>query len=232
MSARTASRLIRPSAIHRFHVIAPRRQFITLPGTEATSLTESRILPYSSDSIYTIIADVDNYSNFLPYCRESKVTQWSSKDSTGKEWPSEAILRIGWGGIEESFTSRLFCLPGRELEALGGEAQTTLTKSELQHHSATLGIPAKANEIFKSISTKWTVKPFHYKPPSGQPQTDNATHPPRDQTEVNLSIDFQFSNPLYAALSKAVAPKVAGIMIEAFEKRARLLLDGPGRTIP
>jgi coenzyme Q-binding protein COQ10 len=46
-----------------------------------------------------------------------------------------------------------------------------------------------------------------------------------------LTLDFQFSNPIYAAVSKAVAPKVAGKMIEAFEVRARRLLDGPGSAI-
>jgi coenzyme Q-binding protein COQ10 len=45
-------------------------------------------------------------------------------------------------------------------------------------------------------------------------------------------LNFQFSSPIYAALSKAVAPKVAGMMIEAFEVRARTLLDGPGSAIP
>lgn len=45
---------------------------------------------------------------------------------------------------------------------------------------------------------------------------------------MNLVIEFQFANPLYTALSKAVAPQVAPKMIEAFELRARKLLDGPG----
>ena len=37
-------------------------------------------------------------------------------------------------------------------------------------------------------------------------------------------IEVRFANAMYAALSKAAAPKVAGIMIDAFEKRARDLL--------
>lgn len=65
-------------------------------------------------------------------------------------------------------------------------------------------------------------------PPAGDPRTEEAELPARDQTEVHLSIEFQFANPIYAALSKAVAPKVAGVMIEAFEARARKVLDGQG----
>jgi coenzyme Q-binding protein COQ10 len=228
MASKTMIRTLRPSpAFRSFH---PRRLFINLPGTEATSLSETRILPYKYTSLYALIADVDSYSSFLPYCQDSKVTEWSAKDKDGKIWPAKADLTVGWGGYEEKFTSRLFCIPNSMVEALGGDAQTTLSKDNLNHYFSTSDTPIAVN-IFKSLSTKWTVKPFHYKPPSGRPQTDNAVHPARDQTEVHLTINFQFSNPLYAGLSKAVAPKVAGVMIEAFERRARKLLDGPGTSM-
>ena len=205
-----------------FNSLKPsQRTFITLPGTEPQSLSATRILPYNSSSLYTIIADVDSYSTFLPYCIASRVTKWSSPDAHSKRWPAEADLTIGWGGYEETFTSRLFCVPGSIVEALGGEAVTTLSSSQIPHHAETLSSQKpEANSIFQKITTRWSVKPFHYKPSTGQPQT-----------EVHLTLDFQFSNPVYAALSKAVAPKVAGIMIEAFEVRARRLLDGPGAKV-
>lgn len=208
-----------------------RRAFINLPGSEAQNLSATRILPYKSSSVYTLIADVDSYSTFLPYCVDSKVTKWSSPDENGNKWPSEADLKVGWGGYEETFTSRLLCVPGSVVEALGGEAVTTLSRNDLGHHASTLDAPAVANNIFKSITTRWTVKPFHYKPPTGNPRVDKTQHPAIDQTEVHLTLDFQFSNPIYAALSQAVAPKVAGMMIEAFEVRARKLLEGPGAAV-
>ena len=65
------------------------------------------------------------------------------------------------------------------------------------------------------------------KPLSGNPATSGVAWNGRDLTEVNLAIEFQFSNPIYGSLSKAVAPKLAEVMIEAFEKRAKLLLDNP-----
>ncbi|TAQ84668.1 hypothetical protein B7494_g7009 [Chlorociboria aeruginascens] len=204
------------------------RSFITLPGTETQSLTATRILPYSSKSLYTLIADVNSYPSFLPYCQASKVTKWSSPDENGKQWPSEAELKIGWGGIEEIFTSKVFCVPGSIVEALAGEAVTSLPISSLKHHKSTYDTPAIGNNIFQSLYTRWSVKPFHYKPPNGQPQTDMTEHDAREQTEVHLSLDFRFANPIYGTLSKAVAPKVAVIMIEAFEVRARKLLDRPG----
>jgi coenzyme Q-binding protein COQ10 len=225
--SKTMLRTLRPVYVLRSFKPQPQRSFITLPGTESQSLTASRILPYESSRLYTFIADVDSYSTFVPYCLDSRVTKWSAPDKNGKRWPSEAELKVGWGGFEEAFTSRLFCVPGSVVEALSGEATTSLPKSDLSHHSDTLDRPAISNSIFKSLSTQWTVKPFHYKPPNNRPQTHKTEHDSREQTEVQLTIDFQFSNPIYAALSKAVAPKVAGIMIEAFEVRARRLLDGP-----
>jgi len=229
MSTRAGLRVLQP--ISALHSLKSRRDFITLPGTEAQSLTATRILPYKSTSLYTLIADVDSYSTFVPYCQASKVTKWSSPDKTGKRWPSEAYLAVGWGGYEETFTSTLFCVPGSIVEALGGEAQTILPKSELEHYSSAFDASGSANSIFQSLNTRWTIKPFHYKLPFGQPQTDKTEYPAGDQTEVHLNIDFQFSNPIYTALSKAVAPKIAGMMIEAFEVRARKLLDGPGAAV-
>jgi coenzyme Q-binding protein COQ10 len=138
---------------------------------------------------------------------------------------------VGWGGYEETFTSRLFCIPGFVVEALSGEAVTELPKADVPHYSATFDSPMISNNIFKSLSTRWVVKPFHYKPPTGMPQTDMTEEPSQDRTEVHLIIDFQFANPIYAALSKAVAPKVAGVMIEAFEVRAKYLLERSGSSI-
>jgi coenzyme Q-binding protein COQ10 len=187
-------------------------------------------LPYKYTSLYTLIADVDSYSTFVPYCQQSKVTDWSAKDKNGKRWPAKADLRVGWGGYEEVFTSKVFCIPDSVVEALGGDAQTTLSKGDLVHYSLNTE-DSIASNIFKSLITRWTLKPFHYKPPSGQPQADYAIHPARDQTEVNLSVEFQFSNPVYAGLSKAVAPRIADVMIEAFERRARQLLEGHGADL-
>ncbi|CAL3968411.1 unnamed protein product [Diplocarpon coronariae] len=219
---------IRPaSTLHSIRPIA-RRNFIAIPGTEAQRLTATRILPHNSTSLYGLIADVDSYSSFLPYCQGSRVTAWSEPDKDGRRWPSEADLRVGWGGYEETFTSRLLCLPGSTVEALGGEARTSLPKADLRHHAATLDAPAVANDIFRSIRTVWTVRPFCYKPPQRHPKTDKTDLPAKDQTEVHLSIDYQFSNPVYTALSKAVAPRIAGMMIEAFEERAHKILDSPG----
>jgi coenzyme Q-binding protein COQ10 len=214
-------------AVRCIRAIPQRRYFITLPGTELQTLTATRVLPYKTDSLYSLIADVDNYSTFLPYCLNSKVTKWSAPDTDGKRWPSEGDLTIGWGGFEETFSSRLYCVPGSIVEALGGDAVSTIPKADLPHYSGTLHAPNPAHDNFKSLNTRWTFVPFHSKSPTGKLQTNEAVLPTEDhQTEVKLTIDFELANPIYAALTKTVSSKVASVMIEAFEARAKLLLHG------
>ena len=48
----------------------------------------------------------------------------------------------------------------------------------------------------------------------------------REQTEVSLAIEFQFANPIYGTLSAGAAPKVAEMMIRAFEERVKSVLEG------
>lgn len=231
MSCKAIPRAFRPARLPfapACRALQQRRSFINLPGTEPQSFSATRILPYPSKSLYTIIADIESYSSFVPYCLESRVTKSSHPDSDGRAWPSSADLKVGFGSYSEVFTSRVYCVPNTIVEALAGDAETSIPKDKLQHHSDHFEAPRVPNDIFKSLKTRWELRPFHYKPPTGQPQSDMTVHPPRDQTEVSLSLEFEFSNPLYAMAAKAAAPKVAGIMIEAFEDRAREVIDGPG----
>lgn len=52
----------------------------------------------------------------------------------------------------------------------------------------------------------------------------------QEKTEVHLVVQFKFANPIYAALSQAAAPKVAEKMIDAFEKRVKAVVEGPGNV--
>ncbi|KAL5350031.1 Coenzyme Q-binding protein coq10, mitochondrial [Pseudogymnoascus australis] len=144
-----------------FRPVAPiRRSFLTLPGSELITLKETRILPYESSSLYTLIADVDRYSSFIPYCQESRVTRWSEPDTKGKRWPEQADLKVGWGGFEETFTSKLNCVPDTIVEALGGDAVPAVSKQQSLGRLSRIESPAINNNIFKRLSTRWTVKPL------------------------------------------------------------------------
>ncbi len=93
--------------------------------------------------------------------------------------------------------------------------------------------------IFTSLLTRWTFREFPFKPPPPQPPTSDgktprggegsASAPSRPRTEVGVVLEVRFASAVYSALSQAAAPRVAGMMIEAFEKRAAVVLgEGHG----
>ncbi|KAI1166406.1 hypothetical protein F5B18DRAFT_607142 [Nemania serpens] len=250
------SRLLRPRPSSPKHVQhLPTRTFLSsiLPSPLAPqTLTASRRLPYAPAAVYALIADIDGYSAFLPYCGASRVTAWTARPDPvfGRRWPARADLTAGWGGLEQTYTSRVFCVPGSVVEALSGEgARSGIAPDVLARHglrdddegggggggdaglsSASLSASTAVaggggNEgVFKTLVTRWTVTPVA----SGQTTTTTAA-PTAQWSDVDLNIRFQFANPLYAAVSSAVADKVAPVMIEAFVERARKVLGSGAR---
>lgn len=215
----TLKPLLRP-ALRSSQPTQPRTflsSFLPASGaSEIQTLRASRTLPYPSAPIYSIIADVPSYASFLPYCTLSNITHWSAPDATtGRRWPSIGILTSGFGNLTESFTSRVYCVPGKVVESVGGDTETALPSDAIKHHldgdKASVG--RKGSEgLLTHLRNTWTV--------------DEVGH---RQTKIELSLEFRFANPMYAALSAGVAPKVADAMVKAFEERVRgLLRDCPG----
>jgi coenzyme Q-binding protein COQ10 len=179
------------------------------------TLTATRTLPYPSQPIYSIVSDVASYSHFLPYCSASTVTRWSRPDPTyNRKWPSEAQLVIGFSNFTETFTSRVFCVPGRIVESIGGSTETDLRREEIAHHleDGDKGAKGAGSGLMTHLRSRWTIEELG-----------------KDRTEVTLALEFAFANPLYTALSAGAAPKVADVMIKAFEERVRSLMErNPG----
>jgi coenzyme Q-binding protein COQ10 len=166
------------------------------------------------------------------------VTGWTAqKDAEfGKRWPTRADLTAGWGGLEQTYTSRVFCVPGSIVEALSGEgarsdiAPDVLAKYGLRDEPSSVSASTIERDssgnvgeqgVFKTLVTRWTVTPAVEGTQQREVvQTDKQT----EWSDVHLSIRFQFANPLYAVVSSAVADKVAPIMIEAFVERAKKVL--------
>ncbi|KAL8764733.1 MAG: hypothetical protein Q9209_007900 [Squamulea sp. 1 TL-2023] len=212
------------------------RSFVSSSSlTPLQTLTASRILPYRQSDLYNIITDIPSYPSFLPYCKSAQITSNSSPDpSQNKQWPHTATLNIGWGAIDETFQSRIYCLPHHTLEACAGSATPTIPKSNLPHYQDISTPSEEENSLFTSLLARWKFSEFPFKPlpPSDQsPQEGEAeANPSHPRTEVSLLIEARFASAVYSALSQAAAPKVAGMMIEAFEKRARSVL-GKGHGV-
>ena len=150
----------------------PSESPVPLPSTAPQTLTASRSLPFPTSKLYAIIADIDSYSRFLPYCTSSNVTSWSNADSAGRRWPTRGDLTVGFPPITQRYSSRVYCVPERVVEAVSGpQGMPTLSAEEL----AALGRNAEAEalksreeaqsngdnaeKVFKSLVTRWTFAP-------------------------------------------------------------------------
>ncbi|KAG7288755.1 hypothetical protein NEMBOFW57_005112 [Staphylotrichum longicolle] len=188
--------------------------------------------------IYTLIADIDSYSAFLPHCTLSRVTKRrrsSSSSSSSRERdqqqqqppPALADLTVGWGPFTQTYTSRVYCVPGQVVEAVSGAAETGIPRETLR----AAGYPVadddsngagqqrqgqKMEGIFESLVTRWTVKPVAREVGGGG----------GEWTEVALSVTFQFANPALGFAVGQMADVKVDEMVEAFEGRAKELYGG------
>jgi coenzyme Q-binding protein COQ10 len=62
--------------------------------------------------------------------------------------------------------------------------------------------------LFDYLDTIWKLEPLGGGNSGG-----------RERTRVELQVQFRFQNPIHAAMMSAAEDQVAGMMIEAFEKR-------------
>jgi ribosome-associated toxin RatA of RatAB toxin-antitoxin module len=64
-----------------------------------TTIHKSALVPYSAEQMYTLVADIPTYPEFLPWCS-------GSKEINRQENEVEASLDIAHSGVHKSFTTR------------------------------------------------------------------------------------------------------------------------------
>lgn len=103
------------------------------------------------------------------------------------------------------------------MEAVSGsEGLTSLSEEELQtwgYNSQKIqergpGEADDGNEIFRSLRTRWSLERLG----------------DEKGTNVDLTIEVEWKNMIYAAMAQTTMDKVAGVMIGAFERRAKEVL--------
>ncbi len=70
-----------------------------------TKYAEQKIVPFSPQQLYALVADVGKYPKFLPWCVGARVRSHVNNLMI-------ADLTIGFGPFRESFASRVTLLPG------------------------------------------------------------------------------------------------------------------------
>ncbi len=70
---------------------------------------EKRIMPYSAEQMYNLVADVEQYSKFLP---------WVQKATELERFGNEGLykLDVGFGPIKEGFSTRDIFTPYETIE--------------------------------------------------------------------------------------------------------------------
>ena len=66
-----------------------------------TAHRETRILPYTADLMYAVVADVEKYPQFLPWVTGLRIVRRLS------DTVFDAEMRVGFGGLSERYISRV-----------------------------------------------------------------------------------------------------------------------------
>jgi coenzyme Q-binding protein COQ10 len=74
-----------------------------------TEHTESRIVPYTADLMYAVVADVGRYPEFLPWVVALRI---KSRSRDGGREILMAEMAVGYRALRERYTSRVVLDPG------------------------------------------------------------------------------------------------------------------------
>lgn len=110
MVARRASLPLSPS----IPVSTPYRSFINLAApitTRRMEYTECRTLGFTPEQMYNVVASVDQYRHFVPWCKKSRVIK-------GRNGDVQAELEIGFPPIVERYTSEVTLVPNHRVRAV------------------------------------------------------------------------------------------------------------------
>ncbi|RAL11370.1 ubiquinone-binding COQ10-like protein [Aspergillus homomorphus CBS 101889] len=185
------------------------------PSSRTRRLTATRTLPYPPGPLFEVISDVQSYASFLPFLTASTVTH----RDPATNYPTRAFLTVGYGPLSETFTSKVDCDADRLTVTAQSGARFGVEKKDGQDVSSSsssagnaggfgFGFPGAEEGIFEYLSTKWELVDV-----TGEMGGQG------NMTRVHLEIGFEFKNQWHATMMSAVEGQMAGVMIEAFEKR-------------
>jgi len=74
-----------------------------------TEIRRSSILPYTAKQMFVLVDDIEKYSDFLPWCSNSKILKREGNQV-------EASLELSWSGISKTFTTKNTLTPHNTID--------------------------------------------------------------------------------------------------------------------
>jgi coenzyme Q-binding protein COQ10 len=167
--------------------------------------------------LFEIVADVNKYHEFLPFCRRSKVTNEIDKDRF------EAELEIGFKVFNERYTSRVTLERPRKV--------TAEDKSNERDGGGALFEKMKTVWRFRELEEDEEDEDEDDSDEENEKEKKNATTRKRNvSTVVDFEIAFKVKSSAHAAALSVFFEDVANTQIQAFEKRCRSLMSLPNSS--
>ena len=167
--------------------------------------------------LFEIVADVNKYHEFLPFCRRSKVTNEIDKDRF------EAELEIGFKVFNERYTSRVTLERPRKV--------TAEDKSNERDGGGALFEKMKTVWRFRELEEDEEDEDEDDSDKENEKEKKNTTTRKRNvSTVVDFEIAFKVKSSAHAAALSVFFEDVANTQIQAFEKRCRSLMSLPNSS--
>ena len=176
--------------------------------------TETRILPYPPEQLFTLVADVEHYPQFLPWCRAVRILERASDYFI-------AEMIVSFSHITERYTSKVMPI----IPAAAGAGQKMLSAADQATNdsadSAPLPTsPLRGEENIYRIDVTLVSGPFTH-------LTNHwEFHPHPQGAELQFTVDFEFKSKILNGLIGGLFTRASEKMVSAFTKRAEALYGG------
>jgi coenzyme Q-binding protein COQ10 len=81
-----------------------------------STYSEKRFLPYTPDQLFALVAAVDRYPEFLPWCRAARIRSSEKLKGIGDKAVIVVDLVIGFRMIREHYTSSVMLQPPNRID--------------------------------------------------------------------------------------------------------------------
>lgn len=147
----------------------------------------------SPKQIFDVVIDIKNYKNFIPFVTNSFHDLPYQINHSPSDVNNHSQQGNGTGGFEMNWN--------------GYQEEINCQISYKVNQEI---ISRCETGIFKHLLVQWNFSPFK----------NNLTN--KEQTNVELNLDYEFNNFLYNNLSSLVNQQLSKLMIKSFEKQVKI----------